>query len=87
MRSKLDKLFDDPQFGKGAKDYDAGLMIYKNKLPLNYLILKYDDYYKVYLSLYDEHQNHLVSSKSSNLNVAKNLATKKIEKIIKSTIN
>lgn len=82
MRSKLDKLFDDPNFGVGAKDYDTGVMIYKNKESLTYVILKFDGYYEVYLSLFDDMRDHLVTTKSRVLHFAKRKAMKEIEKIL-----
>lgn len=82
MRSKLDKLFDDPAFGVGATDYDAGIMIHKNKESLNYLILKFDGYYEVYLSLFDEMRDHLIVTTSNVLHEAKEKAINEIEQIL-----
>lgn len=83
MRSKLDELLDSPDFKKGVIDHDVGLMIYQNKLPLTYIILKLDGYYKVYLAYLDDDNDLLSSSKSTNLNVAKDLVTAKMAKTIR----
>lgn len=85
--SKLDKLVADPNFGKGAKDYDTGIMLYQNKEALNYIILTYVSYYEVYLSLYDGSRDYLAYGKEDELEIAKELAISEIEKKINKPIH
>lgn len=86
MKSKLDKLFDDPNFGADAHGYDTGIMTYDNEV-LNYVILNYDRYHKVYLSLFDDTRDYLVHGKSRSLDVAKQIAINKLDKKINRLIH
>ncbi|MHC8516963.1 hypothetical protein [Sporosarcina sp. ITBMC105] len=83
MKSKLEKLFDDESFGTDAIDHELGIMI-KDGVPVDYLILKFKKRWDVYLNVYDEgmppFRNILVKGSSRNKEVAKSLATRKLDK-------
>lgn len=87
MKSKLDKLVADPNFGVGAKDHDTGIITYNDSDTLNYIILTYDGYYVIYLSLFDDMRDYLISSKSRSLDVAKQMAIDKLDRKINRSIH
>lgn len=49
MKSKLEALFDDKDFGTGAIGHDNGIMIH-SEVPVDYLILEYGNRFDVYLN-------------------------------------
>lgn len=76
-KSKLEKVLDDTNLLKGVKSHDAGMMIYKGGIALDYLILSYKDHHVVYL--HDNAKDILAKGKAYNLEDAKDLAVEKIE--------
>lgn len=82
--SKLDKLIVDRKFLEGlvdVSDYDVGVIIHQDET-LNYVALTYDDYYIVYLSLYDDTRDYLVQGKADTLDGARKMATNDLDKIL-----
>ena len=84
MKSKLEELFDDATFGTDAINHDIGIMITDFGIPVDCLVLEYEDRYDVYLNLYDDgeapHRNILVKGSSKNIEIAKRIAARKIHK-------
>lgn len=83
MKSGLEALFNDGDFGTGAIGHDNGIMIHSD-FPVDYLILEYGNRFDVYLNLYDEgeapYRNILVKGSSKKLEIVKNIAIRKLEK-------
>lgn len=87
MQSKLDKLFDDPYFGVGARNHDTGIMAYNDGEILNYITLTSNDHYEVYLSLFDDTRDYLAVSKADDFTMAKQIAINKLDKKINRMIH
>lgn len=87
MKSKLDKLVDNPNFGIGAIGHDTGIMIYNDVDTLNYITLTYDDHYEVYLSLFDDTRDFLVEGNADELAMAKQIAIDKLDRQINRSIH
>ncbi|MEI3600198.1 MULTISPECIES: hypothetical protein [unclassified Oceanobacillus] len=85
MQSKLDKLMENDDFGKGASDYDAGIMIYEND-SLNFILFSYEHHFEVYLSLFDEEPPHirdyLIYAKADTLEEAQRQAEEQLIEIL-----
>jgi len=84
LKSKLEELFGDEAFGTDAISHDNGFMINGYGDTVDYLVLEYEDRWDVYLNLYDEdeapYRNVLVKGSSSSKEVAKRIATRKLDK-------
>ncbi|MCS0789509.1 hypothetical protein NX021_15255 [Cytobacillus firmus] len=59
MKSKLDILADDENFGLGALGCQTGLMMNQYNDVVTYLFLAQEGYFEVYLSLFDEEHEPL----------------------------
>lgn len=90
MKSKLEELFDDENFGVEAVGHNNGIMIYKSSVPVDFLILEYKNRFDVYLNLFDEgeppYRNILVKGSSKKLETAQKIAVRKLEKEINTRV-
>ena len=84
MISKLEELFDDESFATDAIGHDNGFTINDYGDVLDYMILEYEDRYDVYLNLCDEGEapfrDILVKGSSKSKEVARRIATRKLNK-------
>lgn len=61
MRSKLEVLLEDENFGVEAISYDTGLMLHHFNDIIEYLILETDGYFEVYLIYLMKMNLHIVT--------------------------
>ena len=91
MKSKLEELFDDEAFGTDAINHDIGIMISSFGVPVDCLVLEYEERCDVYLNLYDEdeapYRNILVKGSSKNKETAKRIAARKLNKEYENLVN
>lgn len=84
LKSKLLKLYDDETFGVDAISFNNGFVINSHDDLIDYMILEYQDRFDVYLNLYDHgeppYRNILVKGSSKSLDVARNIALRKLDK-------
>lgn len=84
MEYKLKKLFDNPNFALGAIGCETGIMVNPQNNVVDYMIIEFPNLFEVYLHLYDDEDpsvpNVLTSGKSKSLEVAKNIAVRKLTK-------
>lgn len=88
MTPKLEKLISSPNFAVGAIDYDTGIMFY-NDHPFAFVILIYEESYKVYLSVYDHlaPNDHLIITEASTLEEARAQAEEELKRIVNNNIH
>jgi hypothetical protein len=84
LKSKLEELFDDEAFGTDAINRDVGIMISSFGIPVDCLVMEYEDRCDVYLNLFDEdeapYRNLLVKGSSKSREVAQSIAARKLNK-------
>lgn len=88
MKPKLEKLVENPDFGKGALDMQTGIMVYAN-VPFTFLVLIYPNSYKLYLSIFDDKapNDQLIITEAITLHDAQKQAEVELKRILNSNIH
>lgn len=92
LKSKLDKLAESGELmGTNVVNYDNGIMISEYGDAATFVLLEYEDYFEVYLSLYDEgeppYRDILVTGTSMDVEDAMKIASRNLSKEYKKLIH